>query len=165
MFTIFTSKDIEKTNTLMPSYKNPRLNYFRLKYNNDVYTNTKKTYFNYGYMIKHPIVIESVSIENLKRSYYKSIYTIRNYFLHDSIELKYIGENFDQIAIYISEIIQNDIDIKPYECQYLITKPSGEYRSMYIDDIISDIIYAAIIITKGVELDNLQNDEIGRAHV
>lgn len=156
---IVSSKlDVESNCIKVPKFRNTRLNYFRDRFNKDIYIRGGNFY--YGHIIKHPIVIDSTSIDNIKRAYYKSIYTIKNYFIYDSIELKYISKNIDEVAIYIKKFIENDLIVDNYNCQYDIKKSSNQYRSMYLDDMINDIIYTSIIITKGIKIDKFQNNEI-----
>ncbi|CEQ29996.1 RNA-directed DNA polymerase [[Clostridium] sordellii] len=154
----FSKLDIERNCAGIPKFRNPKLNYFRDRFNNDIYKSKGKFY--YGYIIKHPIVVDTTSVDTIRKAYYKSIYTIENYFIHDGIELKYINRNIDNVTKYISKIIEEDIKVNSYRHQYYIKKSVSKYRSMYIDDMLNDIIYASILITKGIYLDGYQSNEV-----
>ncbi|WP_434302873.1 RNA-directed DNA polymerase [Clostridium botulinum] len=145
-------------NKKMPRFKNICGCYYWDQKGVKKYKSDKSYY--YGYIIKDNDLCMTGSIEYISKAYYKALYTVRNYYLYDNLEIKYINSNLGIVIKYISELIKQGKFIEDYEYQYRIKKNKNEYRALYIDDFINDIINTSILITKGLKFDDLQNDKI-----
>lgn len=114
----------------------------------------------YGYIINDSDLCKTKNLDYIKKAYYKSVYSARRYFLFDQLEIKYTNSNLDNVIRFIQNNIENNSHINYFEYQYRFKKKKDEYRSMYLDDFMNDIINTTILITKGIKIDNIQNDEI-----
>lgn len=114
----------------------------------------------YGYIINDSDMYKAKSLDYIKKAYYKSVYSARSYFLFDQLEIKYTNSNLDNVIRFIQNNIENNSHINYFEYQYRFKKKKDEYRSMYLDDFMNDIINTTILITKGIKIDNIQNSEI-----
>lgn len=144
-------------NKKMPEFKNIKECYFYNK-NREVY-NTKKRYY-YGFLIKYRHFDESVDIGYIDVAYNKALYTCRNSFIYDNLEIKYVNSNFINIRKYIYKLIEAGRQSSSYNYQYKIKKSKDKKRPLYIDDFINDILTTIIIISEGLEADKEQNDNI-----
>ncbi|WP_288218964.1 RNA-directed DNA polymerase [uncultured Clostridium sp.] len=142
----------------MPRFNNSKGSYFYDQKGVPGYNKSSEYY--YGYIINDSDMFKTKSLDYIKKAYYKSMYTSRSYFLFDQLEIKYTNANLDNTIEYIRGKIENNSYVNNYEYQYRYKKNKDEYRSLYLDDYINDIMNTAILITKGVKIDSIQNDEI-----
>ncbi|MDU6339853.1 MAG: RNA-directed DNA polymerase [Clostridium sp.] len=148
----------EYFNKRMPRFNNIKGCYYYDQKGVQRYNDSSEYY--YGYIINDSDMYKTKSYEYIKKAYYKALYTARSYFLFDQLEIKYTNANLDNIISYIKLTIEKSCYINNYEYQYRIKKKKDEYRSLYLDDFVNDIINTTILITKGIKIDWIQNDEI-----
>lgn len=146
----YSSKVMPRFNNIKECYYyNPR----RVEYRSN------KNYY-YGFLTKYKHFNDSIDIGFINIAYNKALYTCRNNFIYDNLEMKYVNLNFDRIESYIYELINTGRICSTYNYQYRIKKSKDKTRPLYIDDFINDIITTTIIITEGLEADKEQNENI-----
>lgn len=144
-------------NKEMPKFENIKECYFYSP-RRPKYISNKKYY--YGLLIKYRKFAESIDSGYIDIAYNKALYTCRNSFIYDNLEMKYVNLNFSDLKRHIYEIINTGRKSSSYSYQYRMKKSNEKTRPLYIDDFINDIITTTIIISEGLEADKKQNDNI-----
>lgn len=98
--------------------------------------------------------------EYIDIAYNKALYNARTSLIYDNLELKYVNSNYDNIKKYIKDTINNSKRNSGYSYQYKFKKQDGNYRPLFMDDFINDIISALIVISNGIEVEKLQDDTV-----
>lgn len=144
-------------NKKMPEFENIKDCYFYSS-RKPIYKSNKKYY--YGLLTKYRRFTDSIDIGYIEAAYNKALYTCRNSFIYDNLEIKYVNLNFSNLKRYIYEMINTGRRSSSYNYQYRMKKSNDKTRPLYIDDFINDIITTTIIISEGLEADKKQDDDI-----
>lgn len=144
-------------NKKMPQFENIKECYF---YNSKrpIYKSNRKYY--YGFLMKYRHFDKSIDIGYIDVAYNKALYTCKNSFIYDNLEMKYVNLNLSKLKVYIYELINTGRRSSSYSYQYRMKKSQNKTRPLYIDDFINDIITTTIIISEGLEADKKQDDNI-----
>lgn len=142
----------------MPSFNNIEECYYLRVKGTKVYKSPRQ--YCYGYIVRDKDIFRTINYDTIEKSFYKALYSARNYFLYDDLEIKYINSNLEKIKLYICNLMENEQIVQDFCYQYQMKKNKDKTRSLFIDDFINDIIFTAILITKGLVIDSQQNDKI-----
>lgn len=146
-------------NKKMPEFTNIKECFF-YNPNREVYRNKNNKKYYYGFLMKYRHFDESIDMGYIDAAYNKALYTCRNSFIYDNLEMKYVNFNFNNLKKHIYELINTGRKSSSYNYQYRIKKSKDKTRPLYIDDFINDIITTTIIISEGLDADKEQNDNI-----
>lgn len=144
-------------NKKMPEFENIKECYF---YNSKrpIYKSNRKYY--YGFLMKYRSFNQTIDIGYIDVAYNKALYTCRNSYIYDNLEIKYTNLNFDNLRKHIYDLINTGRKSSSYKYQYRMKKSKDKTRPLYVDDFINDIITTTILISEGLEADKKQNDNV-----
>lgn len=160
LYNEITIKEIAKkySSKKMPEFYNLKECFF-YNQNRQVYKDKRKEYY-YGFLIRYKQFSDIIHANYIDISYNKALYTCRNSFMYDNLEIKYVNANYDKVKEYIYELIKSGRRSESYGYQYRMKKSIDKTRPLYIDDFINDIISTSIIISEGLKADSVQDDDI-----